>query len=294
MLKLALAFAAAGFPVFPVDVFFDDERKRWRKVPCIREWEARATISTFQIIVWWSKWPCAMPGIPPGRCGKVVVDADRHGGSDGVALFHELDRARGPFPAHPFNYTKSGGEHHWFCQPASAVRYAKWGGGEVLGHGRFVVGYEVPQGECPVLPEMFCRASIAEDTRTITHTHVPSVVIVGAKEIPKPLYNELLRLMPLSDKVTRHDHRRVRGILWIVTSKRQGEHRNEALLNASSIFRELIYTDVAPREVAERLLFLAAEACGYVAKDGAAQAMATIRSGLGSAGLPATDGTWWL
>jgi hypothetical protein len=75
-----------------------------------------------------------MPGIPPGRCGKVVVDADRHpGGSDGVKLFHELDRTRGPFPLHPIVVTKSGGEHHWFGQPATPVRYAKWGGGEVSG-----------------------------------------------------------------------------------------------------------------------------------------------------------------
>jgi hypothetical protein len=36
-MRLALVFAEAGYPVFPVDVFWDDERKRWRKVPCIRE-----------------------------------------------------------------------------------------------------------------------------------------------------------------------------------------------------------------------------------------------------------------
>jgi hypothetical protein len=92
-------------------------------------------------------------------------------------------------------------------------------------------------------------------------------------------------------KATRHDLRRVRGILWIVTSKRQGEHPNQALHDASCMFRELIYIDAASRDAAERLLFHAAELCGYVAKDGAAEAMATIRSGLGSAGL-ATSGTW--
>jgi hypothetical protein len=287
-LLLALAFAAAGYPVFPVDVFWDDERKRWRKVPCIKEWERRATTDPILIKLWWDKWPLAVPGIPPGRCGKVVVDADRHDGSvDGVALFHELDRTRGPFPVHPYNQTKSGGEHHWFSQPARPVRFGRWGGGEVLGHGRFVVGYAVPQGECPMLPEMFRQGSI--DDRAIKNPHVPFVTT--DKEIPKPLYKELLRLMPLSDKVTRKDHRRVRGILWIVTSKRQGQHRNDALLNASSIFRELIYTDVVPRDAAEQLLFHAAELCGYVAKDGADAAKATIQSGLGSAGL-ATGGTW--
>jgi hypothetical protein len=182
VLKLALAFAAASYPVFPVDVFWDDERKRWRKVPCIKEWERRATTNPILIEWWWAKWPLAVPGVPLGRCGKVVVDADRHpGGSDGVALFHELDRTRGPFPVHPFNYTKSGGEHHWFSQPATPVRYGKWAGGEVLGHGRFVVGYAVPEGECPELPGVFRQGLIAENRanknnpiRPFTFTRTPS------------------------------------------------------------------------------------------------------------------------
>jgi hypothetical protein len=73
--ELALAFAAARLPVFPVDVFADGER--WRKVPCIRGWEWRATTNTDTILGWWRGWPQAMPGIPPGRVNKVVVDADR-------------------------------------------------------------------------------------------------------------------------------------------------------------------------------------------------------------------------
>src|SRR5262249_14234803 len=33
--------------------------------------------------------------------------------------------------------------------------YAKWAGGEVLGLGRLIVGYAVPQGPIPELPEVF-------------------------------------------------------------------------------------------------------------------------------------------
>src|SRR5262249_6035350 len=91
-LELALAFAAARLPVFPVDVRWDEASKRWRKVPCIRGWERRATTNTDTIVGWWRGWPKAMPGIPPGRINKIVVDADRHGGPDGVELFHELER----------------------------------------------------------------------------------------------------------------------------------------------------------------------------------------------------------
>jgi hypothetical protein len=158
-MRLALAFAEAGFPVFPVELFFDDDRNRWRKLPCIKEWERRATVNSHLIKVWWGKWPLALPGIPPGRCNKVIVDADRHGGPDGVELFRELDRTRGPFPPHPVIPTKSGGEHHWFSQPARPVAWAKWIGGEVLGHGRFVVGYAIPKGDMPELPEVFWRVN---------------------------------------------------------------------------------------------------------------------------------------
>jgi hypothetical protein len=273
----ALAFAAAGFPVFPVDVFWDDERKRWRKVPCIKDWERRATTNPGLIKMWWDKWPCAVPGVPLGRCGKVVVDCDRHGGSDGVELFHELDRTRGPFPVHPYNPTKGGGEHHWFSQPATPIRYAKWVGGEVLGHGRFVVGYVVPQGECPVLPQVFRQGSIAED-RAITHTHGPLLVNTG-RLLPRNLYFLTLKLVPLSKSVRLRDQRRVCGILSVVVHAVEGT-RNTRLNWAAYSMRELIGSGVMSRANAETLLMCAAER--YAASDGVSAALATIRSGLGS------------
>ena len=163
-LDLALAFAAANLPVFPVDIYFDENKQRWRKVPFIRDWERRASINPHVIRMWWRQWPSACPGVPLGRIGKVIVDADRHPGcADGVELFRELDREHGPFPQHPVVVTKSGGEHHWFSQPAVPIRYARWKGGELHGHRRFVVGYTVPVGEMPELPAVFWR---------LGHTHM--------------------------------------------------------------------------------------------------------------------------
>jgi hypothetical protein len=99
------------------------------------------------------------------------------------------------------------------------------------------------------------------------------------QEIPKPLYSEVLRLVPLSATVTRYHQRRIIGILSIVTAR--CEYRNDGLNIAAYCFRELI-PGVVSHAVAERLLFGAAQVCGYVAKDGDRAAMATIRSGLGS------------
>jgi hypothetical protein len=149
-IDFALTFAEVGFPIFPVNVFRRGER--WRKVPHVADWANAATVDPEILREWWLRWPLAMPGLPLERCGLVVVDADRHGGVDGVEAFRQL----GLMPRHPVVTTKSGGEHHWFRQPAQRITFAKWAGGEVLGIGRFVVGYALPQGECPELPEVFC------------------------------------------------------------------------------------------------------------------------------------------
>jgi hypothetical protein len=269
-MRLALALAEAGFPVFPVDVFFDDERKRWRKVPCIKEWERRASTDPIVIKMRWKKWPLAVPGIPPGRCGKVVVDADRHPGSvDGVALFHELDRTRGPFPVHPFNYTKSGGEHHWFSQPARPVRFGKWAGGEVLGHGRFVVGYAVPQGECPELPRVFWNGAEFQAPTTMgtaakaDHRVAPVPMVCGVvTEHQRNYANASLR----NDSAE----------LW---ASREGERNIKLNAIAYSMGRQIARGWIA-RDRVEEFLLKACKANGLFKDDGDAQCQATIASGI--------------
>jgi hypothetical protein len=123
-------------------------------VPHVKYWAQAATTNPDVIAEWWMRWPLAMPGVPLERCSLVVVDCDRHGGADGVAALREL----GELPPHPITTTKSGGEHHWFRQPAQPIRFTQWAGGEVLGEGRFVVGYAVPEGEIPELPDVFGRS----------------------------------------------------------------------------------------------------------------------------------------
>jgi hypothetical protein len=268
MLLLALAFAAASFPVFPVDIFFDDERKRWRKVPCIKEWESRASTNRYLIETWWRKWPLAVPGIPSGRCGKVVVDCDRHpGGSDGVELF----RLRGPFPPHPVIQTKSGGEHHWFSQPARPVRWAKWAGGEVLGHGRFVVGYAVPQGECPELPRVFWNGAEFGPphmgTAAKPDRHAPASTAVPMVCGPATGHER-----NWADAALRNDT----AELWAC---REGSRNTKLNALAYSMGR-LIVRGWIVRDRVEHFLLKACEANGLLADDGLAQCRATIASGI--------------
>jgi hypothetical protein len=230
--------------------------------------------------------------------GIDILDIDPRNGGDRW-LFEHHDQ----LPKTRVHETRSIGWHFIFKHSIGLRNSNKLAHGvEFLSTGRWAVWWPEHAGrvlcEGPVAPlpawlhEKLASQSTQSEQNLTKQKNVPSVTIVGDEEIPKPLYKELMRLMP---KATRHELRRARGILWIVTSKRQGDHRNQALHDASCMFRELIYIDAAPRDAAERLLFGAAEVCGYVAKDGAQAAMATIRSGLGSAGLDkTTNGTFFL
>jgi hypothetical protein len=137
-----------GVPAFPVRVYRVGDR--WRKEPHIKEWATRATTDVATIKAWWGNWPKAMVGVPLERVGLVVVDSDRHGGPDGVAALAAIE-----LPPHPMAATMSNGEHRFFRQPAPPIRSAYWSGGEVLGHGRFVVAYALAPfiTPAPVLPK---------------------------------------------------------------------------------------------------------------------------------------------
>jgi hypothetical protein len=125
-LAAALDIAADGIPIFPARVDFNKQTNRWDKRPRVKNWQANATTNQEQIRNWWRDFPDALPGIELGRAGCVVIDADRHGGPDGVALFGELVAANGGLPAHSQTNTPGDGEHHIFGQPK----------GERFGNGR--------------------------------------------------------------------------------------------------------------------------------------------------------------
>ena len=66
-LESALAFARAGFPVFPCG---HDKR------PLVK-WTEAATTDDATICRWWRKWPDAMIGLPTGSTsGLYVIDLD--------------------------------------------------------------------------------------------------------------------------------------------------------------------------------------------------------------------------
>jgi hypothetical protein len=152
-----LAFAEAGFPIIPVQLE-PKPNGGWRKQP-MTAWSL-ATTEPAQIEGWWRAWPDALPGIPLARVGWAVVDADKHGGADGVAAVTGL----GPLGPHSKIETPSGGLHLVFAQPAPPVRKFTWCPGvEILGEGCLLTCYDLEELKFPhvapraILPKMFWK-----------------------------------------------------------------------------------------------------------------------------------------
>lgn len=133
LLVYALAYAARGWPVFPL--------VPGAKVPVIPKpkdgkggWHL-ATTDAAQIRAWWQRWPRANIGMPSGaRSGVVIVDEDpRNGGN--VSALH--------LPPTYTAHTPSGGRHFYYRHPGGHVpkdntgRLAK--GVDALADGAYVV-----------------------------------------------------------------------------------------------------------------------------------------------------------
>ncbi len=135
MIAAALAYARAGWPVFPC--WASGPR---RKTPLVKGGFTVATIREAQIAWWWQRWPGALIGTPTGR-RFVVLDIDpRHGGDETMV---ELGFA--VLPATPTVRTAGGGWHLYFA-PAEGMRNTAGARGRGVGAGldwRGVGGYVI-------------------------------------------------------------------------------------------------------------------------------------------------------
>ena len=167
-LAAALDLAAVGVPVFTAG---PDKR------PLLGGWQAKASIEPEQIRKWWLDHPDALPAIPVGRVGLVVIDCDRHpGGSDGIEAFNRLVSTNGGNLADvPMTKTARGGAHLFFKQPKGKALGNGRGelpdGIDVRGVGGFVIapGAVLPDGKRwqavngrPLLAEAFKAGTIPE------------------------------------------------------------------------------------------------------------------------------------
>jgi Bifunctional DNA primase/polymerase, N-terminal len=260
LVEAALAYAARGWAVVPVRSnkhFYttDGVGIATRDPRIIRGW-------------YWAESVGMACGAPSGTD---VLDVD-----DPEAFPLDLDALMLSTQAAT---TPSGGVHLFFKH--AGLRTRPFGWGEWRSTGLAVVlppgsGREWINGKEPgPVPAELAETNRREESKPIA-SFFPGSPVANRRELPKPLYFEVLRLMP---HASGHNQRRVRGALNTIVHERQG--RNNALNRAAWYFRHLVSDGVISPPDAWHLLQLAAAMCGYTEKDGIARVRATIASGLG-------------
>jgi hypothetical protein len=212
-----------------------------------------------------------------------ILDIDpRNGGNK----FYEENRHR--IPQTRTHQTPSGGHHLLFrhapglrCSSsriAVGIDVKSTGGFVVWWPSQFYPVHDAPVADWPAWLLELARANQHKHTAAFNERGGPLMAMAGTRpgEVQKALYLKVCDLMAGSSG---HDRRRVLGLLRTVTEKRN--YRNQVLNDMAFNFRELIDAGVITRDAVESLLIDAATLNGYIAKDGLADAVKTIRSGLG-------------
>jgi hypothetical protein len=263
----ALSLANRGLRVFPCS----------GKVPIVTDWEHSASNSPFAIGLKWDAVPNALPAIPVGAHGLVVIDCDRKpNGIDGVATFLALCTEKGVDLSNAFAVeTASGGIHLYFRTqtPYSNARGSLPDGVDVRGVGGFVIapGAVLPDGRSyrhvagswdaiPALPD-----ALGALLREKRHS-APAVLPESILDRPVTDRERAFAQAALSDECAK------------LAALREGQGRNRALNEAAFSLGTMDgWIDLNVVFIA---LFEASITNGYVSKDGDEAARRTLTSGL--------------
>ena len=168
--------------------------------------------------------------------------------------------------------TPSGGRHLFFESAGLRSRSYSFGEWRSTGHavalppgrGRLWLNDLSPQPAPPVLIELVKQLIKS----AVVFSSFPLLVATG-EELPKPIYEALLRAMPL-----RRRQRWAGSILRTLIAYRDGG--NAALIRATFDFRSIIAQGLIAEADARSLLVMACSANGYLGKVGSSQVNATI------------------
>ena len=293
LLEHALAYAEAGWPVFPLrpgtkrpatpnhtaEHCDQSDHRCWNGHT---GWEPRATLNPDRITRAWQMRPYGI-GIACGPAGLIVVDLDTAKGPapSGSETLAQVQHAHGlKLPATWTIATPSGGRHLYYRQPDRqrlGNTVGKIGPGiDTRAHGGYVVAPPT---------------ATAAGSYWLVDDHPP------APDLP-PWFAELLAPTPRCERpgssmpsratVRRLDgnRRNNRYVAGAVASEQQRiaaapeGQRNHTLFTASIAIGQLVGAQVLDRTVAEQLLAKAAQAHVLVGAYSSSQARQTIASGL--------------
>ena len=173
--------------------------------------------------------------------------------------------------------TPSGGRHLFFEFAGLRSRVFPWGEWRSTGlavvlppaPGRRWLNDLTPQPAPPTLIEL-----VKQLIKSVGEFSSFPLLVATSGELPKPIYEGLLREMPLGSGLCPRHQRWARSILRKLIAYRDG--RNAALMRATFDFRSIIAHGLIAEADARSLLVMACSANGYLGKVGIGQVNATI------------------
>jgi hypothetical protein len=279
-LAVALRLAAVGLHVFPCR----SDNKR----PAIADWDENSTTDPARIRAWWRVRHGALVGLDLRKCGLVVIDADRHGGPDGVAAWEALVREHGAdLSRQPMARTPSDGLHIYFIQPDDDSLGNREGslpkGINIRGAGGYVIApycvraegtfYE-PIAGSPDLIEAFRAKAIPPIPKWLVDLIRAEPVTPATATILRPNFSKAS-----GNRCRAYAQAALQGQIIAVSATPSGG-RNIALNSAAFRLGRMLAREWIGRSDIEQGLRFAAQECGLIADDGEHSVNATIQSGL--------------
>ena len=132
-LEAALAYAARGWPVFPL--------APGGRVPITAHGFKDASVDPERIRAWWTEHPTANVAIRTGKGSIIALDVDRHGKGDGEASLADLESQHEKLPKTWESITPRDGRHLYFEAPEFEIK-TRTGirpGIDIKGEGGYVI-----------------------------------------------------------------------------------------------------------------------------------------------------------
>ena len=293
---VARRLAGAGLAVFPVD-------PTTKRPPHGFKWREQSTSDPTVVENLWEAYPGMGVAIDIGKSGLVVIDADRHGGPDGVDAFEALAASHGGLPRDtPRVLTAGCGEHYYFRNvdpPLGNSAGSLPAGIDVRGSGGYALapGTKRTDGtgwhsapDSPDLAEAFAAGAIPplpgwleENARTPRHGDVRGRAHGDEANETRADQARGNEGDAPRGSVGRREYAYASAALEkecaAVAATTAGGRNNRLNLAALKI-GHMVGAGWIGRAEVEQAVFLAGITCGIVDDDGENAARATIKSGL--------------
>jgi Bifunctional DNA primase/polymerase, N-terminal len=279
--RAALAYAAAGWRVFPVHTATTGGRCSCRRASCenpakhprVEHGLLEATTDTATIRTWWRRWPDANIGVATGN-GLAILDVDGEEGAESLARLiadRALDARTVDLFATACVRTGSGGSHYWYATPPD-LRVKTQARG--LGAGLDVRG---DGGYAIVPPSLHATGARYEWLRRLPLQRLPDwlCVLVRKPEPRRPPETSAPRMLRVGDGGSRYGLAALRLEAASVRATLEGG-RNHRLNAAAFSLGRL----AGGGELSEALIVEELEAAALDAGLGVAETRRTIGSGL--------------